>query len=85
MPPSPLETLTSTQYTALPRDLRRIIREGKQEAERAAAQSLIESYWSIGHRIAKERLNTRASYHNAILTDLSRDLDIGVRTFQRTF
>ncbi|MBT8464508.1 MAG: hypothetical protein HKN97_11440 [Myxococcales bacterium] len=45
----------------------------------------MESYWSIGHRIAKERLNTRASYHNAILTDLSRDLDIGVRTFQRTF
>jgi endonuclease YncB( thermonuclease family) len=77
-------TLTAQQYTTLLRDLRRIISEGQQEAQRAAAQSLIESYWSIGRRIAKERLNTRAAYHNAILTDLSRDLDIGVRTLQRT-
>ena len=77
-------TLTPTQYTKLLRDLRRIISEGQQEAQRAAAQSLIESYWSIGRRIAREKLNTRAAYHNAILTDLSRDLDIGVRTLQRT-
>jgi len=52
--------------------------------QRASAQSLSESYWSIGRRISKERLNTRAAYHNAILTDLSRDLDIGIRTLQRT-
>ncbi|MBW2379727.1 MAG: hypothetical protein JRG70_09290 [Deltaproteobacteria bacterium] len=38
------------------------------------AEALTESYWSIGQRIAKEKLNTRARYHNAILTDLSADL-----------
>ncbi|MBW2191903.1 MAG: hypothetical protein JRG93_20425 [Deltaproteobacteria bacterium] len=48
------------------------------------AEALTESYWSIGQRIAKEKLNTRARYHNAILTDLSADLAIGVRTLQRT-
>ncbi|MBW1906722.1 MAG: hypothetical protein JRJ24_15735 [Deltaproteobacteria bacterium] len=53
-------------------------------AERAAAQALTESYWSIGKRIAKEKLNTRAGYHNAILADLSEDLGIGIRTLQRT-
>jgi endonuclease YncB( thermonuclease family) len=77
-------TLTKRDYNKLLTDLRRIIREGKEEAERAATQALIESYWAIGQRINKEKLNTRAAYHNAILSDLSADLDIGVRTLQRT-
>jgi len=63
--------LNERQYKTLLADLRRIIGEGKQEAERAAAQALLESYWSIGKRIAKEKLTTRAGFHNAILTDLS--------------
>jgi endonuclease YncB( thermonuclease family) len=78
------DLLTKRQYRTLLTDLRRIIREGKEEAERAAAQVLIESYWSIGKRISKERLNTRAGYHNAILGDLSSDLAIDLRTLQRT-
>jgi endonuclease YncB( thermonuclease family) len=77
-------TLTKRDYQKLLGDLRRIIREGKEEAERAATQALIESYWAIGKRIANEKLNTQAGYHNAILSDLSVDLDIGVRTLQRT-
>ena len=78
------DLLTKRDYQKLLTDLRRIIREGKEEAERAAAQALTESYWSIGKRIAKEKLNTRAGYHNAILADLSEDLGIGIRTLQRT-
>jgi len=78
------ELLTKRQYQQLLTDLRRIIREGREDAERAATQALIESYWSIGKRIAKEKLSTQAAYHNAILTDLSDDLGIGVRTLQRT-
>ena len=77
-------TLTKRDYQRLLSDLRRIIAEGKQEAERAATQAPIESYWAIGKRIQKEKLNAQASYHNAILTDLGVDLDIGVRTLQRT-
>jgi endonuclease YncB( thermonuclease family) len=76
--------LSKRDYKKLLTDLQRIIREGKEEAERAAAQALIESYWSIGKRIAKEKLNTRARYHNAILGDLSADLSIDLRTLQRT-
>ena len=83
MPPS-TQLLSKQQYTKLLADLRRIIGEGKQEAERAAAQALLESYWSIGKRITKEKLTTRANFHNAILTDLSADLDIDLRTLQRT-
>ena len=76
--------ISKREYKKLLTDLQRIIREGKGEAERAAAQALIESYWSIGQRIAKEKLNTRAQYHNAILGDLSVDLAIDLRTLQRT-
>jgi endonuclease YncB( thermonuclease family) len=76
--------LSKREYNKLLSDLRRIIREGKEEAERAATQSLIESYWAIGKRIAKEKLSTRAAYHNAILADLSADLSIDLRTLQRT-
>ena len=82
--PSTTQVLTQTHYQTLLADLRRIIGQGKQEAERAAAQALLESYWSIGKRIAKEKLTTRANFHNAILTDLSADLDIDLRTLQRT-
>lgn len=78
------DLLSKRAYEKLLTDLQRIIREGKQEAERAAAQALIESYWAIGKRIAKERLNTRAQYHNAILSDLSADLSVDLRTLQRT-
>jgi endonuclease YncB( thermonuclease family) len=81
MPPT---TLTKPQYKTLLSDLRRIIGAGKQEAQRAAAQALIESYWSIGKRITTEKLTTRAGFHNAILTDLSADLSIDLRTLQRT-
>jgi len=83
MPATPT-LLTKQQYTTLLADLRAIIREGKQEAERAAAQSLLNAYWSIGRRIHTEKLTTRANFHNAILTDLSADLDIDLRTLQRT-
>ncbi|MGB3051731.1 MAG: DUF1016 N-terminal domain-containing protein [Polyangiales bacterium] len=83
MPPTS-QLLTTRQYKKLLADLRQIIGAGKQEAERAAAQALLESYWAIGKRIAKEKLNTRAAYHNAILTDLSADLGIDLRTLQRT-
>ncbi len=77
-------TLTKRDYNKLLADLRGIIREGKEEAERAATQALLESYWSIGQRIHKQKLNTQAGYHNAILSDLSADLGIGLRTLQRT-
>ena len=80
----PPQLLTPRQYKELLADLRQIIGAGKQEAERAAAQALLESYWSIGQRISKEKLTTRAAFHNAILTDLSADLAIDLRTLQRT-
>ncbi|MBT8454273.1 MAG: hypothetical protein KJO40_20085 [Deltaproteobacteria bacterium] len=76
--------LSKREYSRLLSDLQRIIREGKEEAERAAAQALIESYWSIGKRIAKEKLTKRAGFHNAILRDLSTDLGIDLRTLQRS-
>jgi endonuclease YncB( thermonuclease family) len=79
-----LDLVTKREYKTLLADLRRIIREGKDDAERAAAQALIESYWGIGRRIAREKLNERAGYHNAILGDLSADLDVDLRTLQRT-
>ena len=78
------DLLSKREYKKLLTDLRRIIGEGKAEAERAVAQALVESYWSIGKRISKEKLTTRAGFHNAILADLSADLGIDLRTLQRT-
>ncbi|MGB8331497.1 MAG: hypothetical protein WCE62_15330 [Polyangiales bacterium] len=65
------ELVTKTKYKKLLADLRRIIGEGKVEAERAATQALIESYWAIGQRISREKLNERVGYHNAILGETS--------------
>ncbi len=84
MPTTTEQLLTKAQYTKLLADLRAIITTGKEEAERAAAQALVDSYWSIGRRIHREKLSTRAGYHNAILADLSADLGIHLRNLQRT-
>jgi vacuolar-type H+-ATPase subunit C/Vma6 len=50
--------LSKRDYKKLLTDLQRIIREGKEEAGRAAAQALTESYWSIGKR-HRPRLRSR--------------------------
>jgi len=55
------DLLTKRNYKKLLTDLQRIIREGKEDAERAAAQALIESYWSIGQLDEELYRLTRAS------------------------
>jgi hypothetical protein len=73
------KTLTKKQYTALKRDVERLL----SEAESSASLGKLQAYWKLGARIAKERLAQKAGYHNSILRDLAADSGVAARTLQR--
>jgi endonuclease YncB( thermonuclease family) len=74
--------LTPSAYTALKNDVGSLIDAARIQAREAVARVLVTTYWKIGRRIDREKLATRAGYHNSILADLSADLDIDQRTLQ---
>lgn len=76
--------LTDSRYQKLLTDLRKCLKEGKETAQRAASQILIQTYWQIGKRIAEEELTERANYGDSILVDLAEDLDIDEDTLRRS-
>ncbi len=75
--------LSETQYAKLVREIRALIEEGQKSAQRAARQVLVQTYWKIGKRISEEGLTQNAGYNQAILTDLSEELDIDETTLLR--
>lgn len=76
--------LTDTRYKKLLTDLRKIIQEGKRQAEAVVSQILIETYWQVGRRIAQEKLTEQASYGDSILSDLAEDLGIDEDSLRRS-
>ncbi len=76
--------LTQSRYSKLLKDVRALIEEGKQQATEASRAILVRTYWEIGKRISAERLRENAGYGRSILQDLSGELDIDVRTLQRS-
>lgn len=74
-----LKTLTKKEYTALKRDVENLL----SEAESSASLGRLQAYWRIGARIAQERLEQKAGYHNSVLRDLAADSGVIVRTLQR--
>ncbi len=79
----PETTLTDSRYAKLVADIRKLIEEGQNRAAAAANRILIESYWQIGKRIAEEGLLENAGYGDAVLEDLSEELDIDATTLRR--
>lgn len=73
------KSLTEKAYQKLTRELGAIL----DQAQRASTSEKVAGYWSVGQRIARERLSEEAGYHNTILREVSRDLGISARTLQR--
>lgn len=69
-------TLTKSKYIKLATDLKRIILDGQEKTESLFKQQLCLTYWSIGQRIAKEKLTKNSNYRNSIFRDLSQELKI---------
>ncbi len=82
--PTPSSGITLTRVSSVPGAAVAALRLAGAFAPGFALWARVNSYWAIGKRIAKQKLNTRADYHSAILADLSADLAIGARTLQRT-
>lgn len=75
--------ITADRYNTFLADLRRIIEQGRRRARQAVGRELTVVYWQVGRRIVEEGLNDRAAYGEAVLTDVSRDLGIDLRTLQQ--
>lgn len=78
------EILTDTRYRKLLTDLRKVLEEGRREAEQAAGRILVETYWRLGKRIAGAKLTENANYGDSILADLAEDLRIDEDTLRRS-
>lgn len=76
--------LSRAKYARLTADVRRIIEEGKARTAVAVNQGLVETYWQVGERICAENLPDNAGYQQAILEDLSEELDIDISTVKRS-
>src|SRR3989338_11145282 len=75
--------LTAPKYARLVKEIRALLAQGKQRAQEAVAQELVQTYWEIGKRLSEENLTGRANYGEAILEDLSEELDVDLGTLQR--
>ncbi len=75
--------LTAPRYSRLLKDIRKIIAKGRQRAAEVANNELVQAYWEVGERITKEGLVENAGYGDAILEDLSEELNIDVSTLKR--
>ncbi|MCK5259951.1 MAG: thermonuclease family protein [Candidatus Omnitrophica bacterium] len=75
--------LSEPQYANLVREIRALIEEGRKRAVQSARQELVQTYWKIGKRISEEGLTQNAGYNQAILADLSEELDIDYTTLTR--
>ncbi len=78
------KVLSKRQYEALLGGLGRILEEGRREAQAAVARQLVQTYWLVGQAIEAARLTHEAGYHDSILSDLAADLELEIRTLQRT-
>lgn len=76
--------LTDAGYVKLLKDLRGIVQEGRDRAERAASQELVAAYWEMGKRISGEGLRERAGYGDSIMEDLAEDLGIHADTLRKS-
>ncbi len=75
--------LTESRYAKLVADIRKLIEEGQKQAAAAANRLLVQTYWHIGKRICDEGLLENAGYGDAVLEDLSEELDIDPSTLRR--
>ncbi len=72
-------TLSIDLYSALRRDIQKLLEAGASSAN----ERRVESYWEIGARIAQEKITAQAGYHNSVLRDLAADTGTSIRTLQR--
>lgn len=76
--------LTQSRYSKLLKDIRKLINDGKQRAIAAANTELVRTYWNVGKRISEAGLTDNAGYGQSVLEDLAEELDMDIRTLQRS-
>ena len=76
------QTLSIPQYKKLKREVQTILKSTRALEKASVEASLLKSYWQIGQRISRQRIVSRAGYHNTIIGRLAKDLAISPRTLQ---
>jgi endonuclease YncB( thermonuclease family) len=75
--------LSESRYSKLVNDLRKLIDKGRTLAQRAANFELLKGYWSVGERLAEERLAETAGYGQSIMEKLALELKTDRSTLVR--
>ena len=71
-----MESLEHIDYQSLVNTIAQTFEQGRQLAARAVNTNLLQTYWQIGHYIVEyeQKGNDRATYGEALLASLSKDL-----------
>ena len=71
-----MESLEHIDYQSLVNTIAQTFEQGRQMAARAVNTNLLQTYWQIGHYIVEyeQKGNDRATYGEALLASLSKDL-----------
>ena len=71
-----MESLEHIDYHSLVNTIAQTFEQGRQMAARAVNTNLLQTYWQIGHYIVEyeQKGNDRATYGEALLASLSKDL-----------
>lgn len=71
------------RYQRLLADLSRLLAEGREAAEAAAAHVTVVTYFRVGQRVLREQLTSRAGYGDAVVARLASELGLHSRILQQ--
>ena len=77
------KSLSRAGYQRLLRDLRGALEGGRRRAQEAVASELAQTYWVVGDRLVNEKLTRNAGYGDAVVRELSLDLEVDQSTLRR--
>jgi micrococcal nuclease len=78
-----MTSLSAPRYAKLVTDVRRLLEEGRSQAQAAVNRVLVETYYRIGSRIKQENLSTTPGYAESVLERMAKELKTDRTTLVR--
>ena len=79
-----VKALTENQYERLVKDLKKIVEAGKLRGRQAVNRELVRTYWEVGQRLHRTKLENKHWYGQAVVENLSEALDLHVDVLRKS-
>jgi endonuclease YncB( thermonuclease family) len=75
--------LSGGKYQKLVLDVRKLLDQGRSQAQTALNREVMRTYWNVGKRLALERLSETAGYGQSVMEHLAYELKVDRSTLVR--